>query len=157
MGKNISRNPRRHDGRCAAGAAVAALLLACVALPWSGRGAFAAGDGTIQLELNKAESAQGKCRVSFVVENKGDTAIDTLKLDLAVFATDGGVRQRLAVDMGPVHAAKTMVKTFVLEDDCDQTGSILVNDVMACSPGDPSACLDHLVLSSRLPKIRFYK
>jgi hypothetical protein len=35
--------------------------------------------------------------------------------------------------------------------------AILVNDVTACTPGNPPACLDALGLSSRVKEIRLYK
>ena len=126
----------------------AALLLAAPA--------HAAPDNSIVVELNSAETAQGKCRVAFVVDNKGD-AIESLKLDLAVFNREGIVQRRLVTEMGPLRKAKTIVRTFDLEGECGAIGSILVNDVSACTPGEPGACLDRLALSSRAPGIRLYK
>ena len=121
-------------------------------------GAFvpAAANDAINVELNLLESSQNRCRFAFVVENKGDTVLETLKLDLAVFDRDGVVRRRLVTDLGPVRRQKTTVKSFELEGEC-QVGAILVNDIAACAPSDPSACLDRLGLSSRVPGIRLYK
>jgi hypothetical protein len=34
---------------------------------------------------------------------------------------------------------------------------VLVNDVSACTPGEPNACLDGLALSSRVNNVRLYK
>ncbi len=135
------------------------LRWACVAVPATlaiGVAALA-DEAPIVVELNVAESAQSHCRLSFVVENKGDKAIDTLKLDLAVFGQDGGILRRLVVEMGPLRAAKTVVRTFDIEPDCPQVGSILLNDVTACAPGDPGSCLDRLTLSSRPANIKLYK
>lgn len=128
--------------------AVAALLLA---VPVQ-----AAPDNLINVELNAAETVQGRCRVAFVVDNKGD-AVDSLKLDLAVFNHDGVLQRRLVTEMGPIRKAKTIVRSFDLEGECGQIGSILVNDVTACMPGEPGACLDRLALSSKAKEIRFYK
>ena len=50
-----------------------------------------------------------------------------------------------------------MVRAFAVDGDCRQIGSILVNDVTACAPGEPGACLDGLGLSSRIEALRFYK
>jgi hypothetical protein len=63
----------------------------------------------------------------------------------------------LLTEMGPVRSAKTIVRTFAVDADCRQIGSILVNDVTACAPGEPGACLDGLALSSRLQALRLYK
>ena len=128
--------------------AIAALLLA--------EPAQAAPDNAIAVELNSAESAQGRCRVAFVIENKGD-AIESLKLDLAVFNRDGIVQRRLVTEMGPLRKAKTIVRSFDLEGECGAIGSILVNDVTACAPGEPGACLDRLSLNSRVASVRLYK
>jgi hypothetical protein len=111
----------------------------------------------IRVELNSAESVQGRCRMSFVIENKGEAAVDSLKLDFAVFGTNGVVQRRLVAELGPLRRAKTVVKAFEIEGDCASIGSLLVNDVTVCAPGDVGACLDRLVLASRLTNVRFFK
>jgi hypothetical protein len=116
-----------------------------------------AADEKVLVELNSIESADNRCRLNFVIENKSDVAIESLKLDLVAFGSDGGILRRLVTEMGPVRAAKTMVRAFAVDSDCRQIGSILVNDVTACAPGEPGACLDGLGLSSRLKALRFYK
>jgi hypothetical protein len=116
-----------------------------------------AGNEKVLVELNSVESQDNRCLVSFVVENKSEAALDSMRLDLVAFATDGGILRRLITEMGPLHGAKTMVKAFVFDADCRQIGAILVNDVTACAPAEPGACLDGLGLSSRVKAIRFYK
>lgn len=117
----------------------------------------AAADEKVLVELNSIETADNRCRLNFVIENKSDVAIESMKLDLVAFGSDGGILRRLITEMGPVRAAKTMVRAFAIDADCKQLGSILVNDVAACAPGEPGACLDGLGLSSRLKALRFYK
>jgi hypothetical protein len=130
-----------------------ALVVLQVLMPLSA----SAADEKVLVELNSIESADNRCRLNFVIENKSDVAIESLKLDLVAFGTDGGILRRLVTEMGPVRAAKTMVRAFAIDGDCRQIGSILVNDVTACAPGEPGACLDGLGLSSRLKTLRFYK
>jgi len=131
------------------------LLVQILALPLIAPHARAA-DETMRVELNAAENTENRCRLTFVIENKGK-AIDSLKLDLALFNTEGAVYRRMLVDMAPVRTAKTIVKTFVTEGDCAQLGSILVNEVTACAPGEPAACQDQLALSSRVKTVKFFK
>ena len=119
--------------------------------------AYAAPDEPIRLELNVLENADGRCRVSFVIDNKSQAALESLKLELAVFNRDGIVQRRLATEMGPVRGLKTIVKAFMVDGTCDDIGAILVNEVTACAPGDANTCLDRLALSSRVPSVRFYK
>ena len=116
-----------------------------------------AADEKVLIELNSIEPADNRCRLNFVIENKSDVAIESLKLDLVAFGSDGGILRRLVTEMGPVRAAKTMVRAFAIDGDCRQIGSILVNDVTACAPGEPGSCLDGLGLSSRLKALRLYK
>ena len=111
----------------------------------------------MHVELNAVENAENRCRLTFVIENKGKTALESLKLDLVLFNTEGAVYRRMVVDMAPVRANKTVVKTFGADGDCAQLGSVLVNEVTACQPGEPGACQDQLALSSRVKNVRLYK
>jgi hypothetical protein len=133
------------------------VLYALVALQVLLPAGVMAADEKILIELNSIESADNRCRANFVVENKSETAIDSLKLDLVAFGTDGGILRRLIVEMAPVRAVKTIVRAFPIDAECRQIGAILVNDVTACAPGEPGACLDGLGLSSRVKTLRFYK
>jgi len=81
----------------------------------------------------------------------------TLKLHLIVFGREGAIRHRMIVEMGPIRATKTIVRSFDVEADCGEISSILLNDVTACAPGEPGVCLDRLTLSSRSLTIRFFK
>jgi hypothetical protein len=118
--------------------------------------AAAHAEQNVRVELNTMESTENQCRMTFVVENKS-ASLDSLKLDLVVFNTESIVYRRLLTEMGPVRAGRTIVKTYAIETKCAQVGSVLVNDIAACSPGDTNACLDGLSLSSRVKDVRLYK
>ena len=111
----------------------------------------------LHVELNAVENAETRCRLTFVIENKGKTALESLKLDLALFNTAGAVYRRMLIDLAPLRAGKTVVKTFEADGDCAQLGAVLVNEVTACQPGEAGACQDQLALSSRVKNVRFYK
>jgi hypothetical protein len=132
------------------------LLLAPLVLHFAASAVHAA-DETVRLELNATETAENRCRLTFVIENKSPQNLDSLKLDFAMFNTEGAVYRRIIFDMAPVRAAKTIVKTYAIDGDCAQLGSLLVNEVTACTPGEPAACLDGLALSSRVKNVRLYK
>jgi hypothetical protein len=132
------------------------LWIALIAL-WPGASVSAAPEEALRVELNALENVQGRCRYSFVIENKGEGGVESLKLDLAVFGRDGVIQRRMAIEMGPLRRAKTILKAFELDGECGQIGSILVNDVTACAPGEPGACLDALGLSSRVQGVRLFK
>ena len=73
--------------------------------------AFAAEDKVL-LELNTIEPSENRCRLNFVIENRSEVALDTLKLDLVLFSNDGAIMRRLITDMAPVRPMKTMVELF---------------------------------------------
>ena len=132
-------------------ALVAASLLAI-------KPAFAAG---ISLDLNRLESQGGNCRATLVVVNGAAATAEALKADLVIFGTDGVVARRLAVDLGPIPAGKTVVKVFdIPATGCAAIGSILLNELPLCRiTGDAaisSACLETMTVTSRAGT-RFFK
>jgi hypothetical protein len=152
----VSILQRRANAAPGPGLAACVLWLPLIALLTMTAPTSAATGDPIRVELNAADSVQGRCRLSFVIENKGEAAIESLKLDLAVFGRDGVIQRRLVTEMGPVRGAKTIVKAFELDTECGQIGSILVNDVTACAPMAPEACLERLALSSHVPNVRLF-
>lgn len=120
-------------------------------------GAKAQEEELARLELNATEPAENRCRMTFLIENKSPRTIDSLKLDLAMFSPEGVIQRRMIVEMGPVRSKRTNVRTFASDGECSQLGAILVNDVSACQPGEPTACMDGLALSSRVKNVRLYK
>src|SRR5690349_14250262 len=79
----------------------------------------------IALELNRLEAREGACRAVFLIRNPGP-AIDELRIDFALFDRSGVITRRIAVDLGPVPADKTQVKSFDVSGlACDGLGSVL--------------------------------
>lgn len=106
----------------------------------------------LHVELNKLEPAGSACRVYMVFDNRGDAAFDAFKLDLVLFGRDGVIVRRLAVEAGPLRAAKKTVKLFDAPDlSCDAIGSVLLNGVIECRADhvERPDCLDHVAVSSR--------
>ena len=113
--------------------------------------AAASGAPAITVELNKLETVEKGCRVYTVVDNPGQTAFQTFKLDLILFHTDGVIGRRLMLDLAPLKSAKKTVKMFDLDGtQCDKIGSFLVHDVMECKAdsGPLDKCLDAITLKS---------
>ena len=117
-------------------AAVASMPILATPIAVAAPQAPAAVKTDVRVELNNIETADNRCRLTFVIANKAKDAMESLKLDLAVFNPQGIVQRRLVTEMGPLRASKTIVKTFAVEGACGEIGSILVNDV-TCSPGTP--------------------
>lgn len=131
---------------------LAALALSVLSL--SAHAVPAAAADPLGVELNRLEERDGSCRVYLVIANKAPTVYDSLKLDLVLFASDGVIARRLAVEAGPVRADKTSVKLFdVSALPCAGIGGVLLNDVLECRgpQGDEADCIGRIVPSSRAP------
>ena len=128
---------------------IVALALCCWALP-----GWAEPPKSINLELNKLEQEGDSCRAYIVVANPGTDAFSAFTLDVVVFDTSGTIARRLAIELAPIRAAKTIVKVFdIPQTACSAIGSILVNNVMHCrdSSCDIADCVDRVSTSSKLP------
>src|SRR5262245_51695415 len=78
----------------------------------------------INLELNKIEPVQQKCRTYLVVEELAGEKLASLKADFIVFGKDGAIARRIAAELGPVRAKKTTVKVFDLELACTEISGL---------------------------------
>lgn len=109
------------------------------------------------LELNAMQPGPTGCRVSFLATNTLGNALDRAAVEMAIFASDGGIDRIVTLDFKALTAGKTKVLQFELADlACDGIGRILINDITACQgPGiAATACLDGLVTRSR-PDVSF--
>lgn len=155
--------PRRTSPPRPCARAAASFLASLLALAAPLFQAVAADDKSspIRIELNKLETRAEGCRVWLVVGNPGAEALDPLRLDLVLFGRDGVVSRRLAVDAGPLPAGKTSARIFdVAGLACDDVGSVLLNDVLACggvSAEQRAACVSRATLSSRAGGVPFGK
>lgn len=111
-----------------------------------------AADAPIALELNKLEPREAACQAFLVMTNGEAKAFESLKLDLVAFDLDGVIIRRLAVEMGPLPADKTIVKSFPIDAvQCDGVGRVLLNGLLACrdESGDREGCVDLIATRSR--------
>lgn len=138
--------------RRAAGVA-AALAVGLAVPPPRPAAAQQSAPAEVAVELNKAEAVEGACRIYLLVQNHGEEAYDALTLELVSFGREGVVGQRLAVELAPVRARKTVVKLFDLPGggECETTSRLLVNDVSACTVAGQAVpdCLERLRVSAR--------
>jgi hypothetical protein len=136
---------------------LAVLLTALVAV-----GQALAQSAPLRLELNRLEAREGGvCRVWLVLSNGGGEALDPVRLDLVLFGRDGIIARRLAVDVGPLPPGRTQARIFdIAGQPCENVGSVLLNDMLACSGTDAgarNACIERTALASRVDGVAFQK
>ena len=130
-------------------------VLALVAPP-----AAAQAPSTLSMELNAAaDTAEGNCRLTYVVRNGTDTALDRATYEVGIFDQQGVVQRMLALDFGALDVGKTRILQFDLAGTaCAAISQIVVNTAPACvRRGDAAAsgiCIEGLEVSSRTA-IRF--
>jgi hypothetical protein len=106
-------------------------------------------EGALALELNKLEQVENACRAYLVIRNDTAADITSLDVDLVTFEPSGVIGSRFRIELAPVPATKTVVKSFDFEGvACDGVERVLLNDVVACTPHDRAACLETVELSS---------
>lgn len=139
-------------------AALAALLVQPGLRPAAARSDAAPA---LRLELNRLEARDGgACRIWMVLNNGQGEGLDPVRLDLVLFGRNGVVARRLAVDVGPLPAGRTVVRLFDLAGQaCDGIGQVLLNDVLACGGAESgrNACIEQAVLASRVDGVAFQK
>ncbi len=92
-----------------------ALVVGCVLVP-----VFAQAEDIARLELNKAENIDNRCSLTFLLENKTNRTIDSLKPDLALFNPEGVIQRRMVIELGPVRGMRTNVRTYATDGQCSQ-------------------------------------
>ncbi len=120
----------------------------------------AAAPQALRVELNRLESSGENCRAYFLIDNQKGQSWRSLKLDLFALDTDGIAAKRLAVEVGPVPANKTLIKLFDFTGlACPRLGRVLLNDVMACegSADTREACLSAIETASKVATVPFAK
>lgn len=117
----------------------------------------AAERALVAAELNRADTVENGCRLSFVIRNGTNYDFTSLQWDLVTFDPDGLIAARMAAELAPLTADKTSVKQFDIQDfDCDRIARLLLNDISRCKTKGPSGearvrhdCLGLIELSSR--------
>ena len=111
-----------------------------------------ANDGTISIELNKAEETDQGCSSLFLFDNQSGHQLNRFQVDLVLFDDKGVHARRLLLDMAPLYENKKVVASFLMNDlPCSEIGSMLVNALPNCSnsTGAELDCLGMLDVSSR--------
>ncbi len=114
--------------------------------------AIAEPSNTIHLELNKLQPSPDGCQTHLVLHNDRASELQSLKLEFAVFGTDGVVQKSVALPISFLPPGKTRYQAFVLDDlPCGVIGRILLNDVRDCHDraGPLEECLSGLILNNR--------
>ncbi len=129
------------------------LLFASLALS-IGPSRLEADDDTasIYIELNKTEETEQGCRPLFLFDNQSGHQLNRFQIELVLFDHEGIHSKQILLDMAPLYEGKKTVASFLLTNvECQQIGSMLINDLPDCknSVGGSLDCLSLLQVTSR--------
>ncbi|RYH02532.1 hypothetical protein EU805_07855 [Salipiger sp. IMCC34102] len=107
----------------------------------------------LRIELNAAsESTGGDCTLSFIIENRLPSDIDSAVFETVLFDASGQVDRLTLFDFGTLPQGRPRVRQFSMPGtSCDGIGRILFNGANTCESADagPDACDAGLELATR--------
>lgn len=104
------------------------------------------------VELNTAQTIEGVCRLSFLIQNEHPQEISKVIYETVLFDTTGSVNQLTLFDFGQLPVSRPRVRQFdVAQLACENLGQILINGATTCNAGtlSPDICTTTLELKSR--------
>ena len=131
---------------------VGILLAVCVCFGLGSPGTASAEQGSLAIELNKAEATPTGCRLHFDVHNGTALNFKVLSADLVFFDSDGVMSSRSLVSFGRLHPKKHHFYSWEFPTvNCLKVSRILVNGLQQCQhDGDESFdCLSALSTSQK--------
>jgi hypothetical protein len=123
-------------------------LVGCLAVVAATTTVAQEAEPTLSVELNRIDTLDGACRLTFMVENGLEADLDTLSLETVLIDRDGRVDRLTLFDFGALPAGIPRVRQFDIPGlGCAALGRVLINGVNACGPAE--GCADALHFDSR--------
>lgn len=109
--------------------------------------------GELVFQLNKAETSQGACTLTFVLQNNTGTVIDKSVYNMAIVNKDGVVATLINIEFKSLPVGRPKVQGFGIPNlACEDISAISINDFTECTAADGTAstvCEDEIAQSSR--------
>lgn len=110
-----------------------------------------AQDGELSLELNKAETVEAGCRLTYVLHNETGSSISGHSVSVAVFDAQGVFDRHLVFRFGGIGDGRTKIQQFdLVGTPCEAISRLLVEGITECRAEDGSDidCAQALVARS---------
>ena len=108
--------------------------------------------GHLSVELNAAETTEQGCKLTFLITNGLEAAVDKAVYEAVLFDMAGQVDRLTLFDFGALPAARPRVRQFVVpETSCEALGRVLCNGASTCEGAGitQQTCETGLLPSSR--------
>ncbi len=107
----------------------------------------------IRVELNKTETLDQSCVLTFMITNTTTVPIDKAVYETVLFDADNTVNRLILFDFGTLPVDRPRVRQFAVTSlTCDNLGRVLFNGASTCEGADidPATCDADLSLLSRV-------
>jgi archaellin len=108
---------------------------------------------SLRFELNKAETVEGACQLTFVVQNNTGTVINASSYNMAIIDSQGQVSTLITFEFRPLTLGRPKVQAFGLAGiPCENISAISINEFVSCDTGDgtlSALCEEKIEESSR--------
>lgn len=125
----------------------------CVVICAAWAGMASAQSGSLSVELNKFEDAEGGgCQAYFLFRNETGKSFEGFEMSLAILDTNGVIDRLLSIDAAPLPVQRTTLKLFAVpEISCASISEIVLHDMPSCKPQneDEVDCFQFLELKSK--------
>lgn len=112
----------------------------------------ATSEGPLRFQLNNAETVDGSCQLTFVVQNDTGSAISQSSYSMTVVNAEGRVATLITFEFGAFPQGRPKVQQFALTDlACEDISAISINEYGECITDEAEAasvCEDSLRPSS---------
>jgi len=113
-----------------------------------------ASQGDLAFQLNKAETREGSCQLTFVIQNDTGTVIQKSIYNIAIVDTDGAISQLVNIEFRPLPVGRPKVQGFGIAGvPCESISAISINEFSECTAEDGTAsdvCETAITQSSRI-------
>jgi hypothetical protein len=109
--------------------------------------------GALTFQLNKAETRDGNCQLTFVVQNDTGTVIEKSVYNIAIVDTDGAVSQLVNIEFRPLPVGRLKAQSFGITGiTCENISAMSINEFSECTAEGGAAstlCESAIVETSR--------
>jgi hypothetical protein len=97
-------------------------------------------EGPLRFQLNNAETVEGSCQLSFVVQNDTGSVISQSSYSMTVVNAEGRVATLITFQFGSFPQGRPKVQQFALPDlACEDLSAISINEYGECVTDEAAA------------------
>jgi hypothetical protein len=91
-------------------------------------------EGALAFQLNKAETREGSCQLTYVVQNSTGSVIEKSVFNIAIIDAEGAVSQLVNIEFRTLPIGRPKIQAFGIPSvPCEAISAISINDFVQCT------------------------